>query len=66
MLKSPGYPQSQGWQSLGHPILAPHSASQTRESAEMTAEVCVDCILAVARGESPNADYVLNPEAEGA
>ena len=48
---------------LDNVLLAPHSASQTRESAEMTAEVCIDCVLAVARGESPNADYVLNPEA---
>jgi hypothetical protein len=32
----------------------------------MTADVCIDCILAVARGESPKAEYVLNPEALGA
>ena len=51
---------------LDNVLLAPHSATQTRESAEMTAEVCIDCILAVARGESPNPEYVLNPEAVGA
>ncbi|HJO69036.1 MAG TPA: phosphoglycerate dehydrogenase [Rhodospirillales bacterium] len=51
---------------LDNVLLAPHSATQTRESAEMTADVCIDCILAVARGESPKAEYVLNPEALGA
>ncbi|MDP6804705.1 MAG: phosphoglycerate dehydrogenase [Rhodospirillales bacterium] len=51
---------------LDNVLLGPHSATQTRESAEMTADVCIDCILAVARGESPKAEYVLNPEAVGA
>ena len=48
--------------SLENVLLAPHSATQTRESVEMTANVCIDCVLAATRNESPPIEYVLNPD----
>jgi D-3-phosphoglycerate dehydrogenase / 2-oxoglutarate reductase len=47
---------------LDNVVLSPHSAGLNLRSEEAVGRRCVESILAVARGESPGAEYVLNPE----
>jgi len=53
---------------LGLPnvVLTPHSTGMDDTGEVAMANRCVDSILAVARGESPGAEYVLNPSAHAA
>ena len=47
---------------LGNVLFTPHSATQNDKSEALVADRCVDSILAIARGEDPGGDDVLNPE----
>ncbi len=47
---------------LDNVVFSPHSAGSNLTSEAAVASRCVDSILAVARGESPGLEYVLNPE----
>ncbi len=51
---------------LGLPnvVLTPHSTGMDDTGELAMANRCVDAILAVARGERPGAEYVLNPSAQ--
>ncbi len=47
---------------LDNVVFSPHSAGSNLTSEAAVADRCVDSILAVARGESPGSEYLLNPE----
>ena len=43
-------------------LFAPHWASQTGDADARMARLCVDAVLAIGQGKSPDGDVVLNPE----
>jgi phosphoglycerate dehydrogenase-like enzyme len=43
-------------------VLSPHCAGTNATSEAAVAHRCIDSILALARGEGPEAEYLLNPE----
>ena len=47
---------------LPNVLLSPHAAGTNVTSEAAVANRCIESILAVARGESPGAEYLLNPE----
>ena len=47
----------------GNLLLSPHWGAYTAEAQAATARMCVDAVLAVARGEAPAIGCVVNPEA---
>jgi phosphoglycerate dehydrogenase-like enzyme len=47
---------------LDNVVFSPHSAGSNLTSEAAVTNRCVDSILAVARGESPGEEYLLNPE----
>lgn len=50
---------------LDNVLLSPHTAGSNQTSEAAMANRCIGSILAVARGESPGSEYLLNPEALG-
>lgn len=48
---------------LDNVVLSPHAAGTNQTSEAAMATRCIDSILAVARGENPGSEYLLNPEA---
>ena len=48
---------------LENVILSPHSFGNSLKAEAVIAEICIGAVLAVARGEMPAAEYLLNPEA---
>ena len=47
---------------LQNVLFTPHSATQNDKCEALVANRCIDSILAIARGEEPGGDDVLNPE----
>ena len=48
---------------LDNVVVSPHSVGNNLRAEEAVADRCITAIEAVARGTSPGAQYVLNPEA---
>ena len=48
---------------LGNVLLTPHSATLNDTCERLTTDRCADTVIAVANGENPGDEYVVNPEA---
>ena len=55
-------PKTSPLRTLDNVVLSPHSAGLNLRSEEAVGKRCVESILAIARGDNPGAEYLLNPE----